>query len=431
MLSPSSATNPSAHSIDRVTRGLAIALACLAFALPVSIAGSSLLYFPLLALFVLGCFWFSPEWRPRWAVVEIAFTAFWGVSLISALGGIDPWHSRVRLEKDLYFLMVVMVGGYLKSRSIDGRSLLKTMLAGGLLTASFGILQMILRVNRLDHNSGNYLNVPSWLAGAHAGLIKYLSLTNGRATGLRSHPLTFSETLLFPIAYLLARLADRRQFSWATWASATAILVLALLGSQSRGAWIAFGVMGFVLMIVERRVSVWSRVLTIFVLPVLLLLWVPTFRSRLHSIGDKGFRSNLERRIMWSAGFRMFKEHPLLGIGPGSTPIASTHYQTPDQAQEFGPWGHLHSTYITVLAERGLLGMLAFLAFIGIVAGTLLRSLDPLRADNADEHQIVLTAILGLAGWLVAGLTEAVFHDSSIAMLFYFVIGVALTYAKR
>jgi hypothetical protein len=83
-----------------------------------------------------------------------------------------------------------------------------------------------------------------------------------------------------------------------------------------------------------------------------------------------------------------------------------------------------------VAAERGVIGLIAFLIFIGTLGWTLFRSLGPLRADQADQHQIVLTALLALIGWAIAGMTEAVFHDSSVAMLFYFVMGVALSYCR-
>jgi len=85
----------------------------LAAALPVSIAVSSLLYFPLLSLYILLGHWTFRRWPPQWGWVETAFVTFWLISVLSALWGANPWFSRTRLGKDLYFLILVLLTAYL------------------------------------------------------------------------------------------------------------------------------------------------------------------------------------------------------------------------------------------------------------------------------------------------------------------------------
>src|SRR5258708_7857672 len=96
----------------------------LASALPVSIAASSLLYFPLLSLYVLLGYWTFRRWPPQWGGIEKAFLIFWLLSVLSALFGMDAWHSRNRLGKDLYFLILVLLTAYL-ARENKGSQLTK------------------------------------------------------------------------------------------------------------------------------------------------------------------------------------------------------------------------------------------------------------------------------------------------------------------
>ena len=42
----------------------------------------------------------------------------------------------------------------------------------------------------------------------------------------------------------------------------------------------------------------------------------------------------------------------------------------------------------------------------------------------------IIAALLALVGWLVSGFTEATYNDSSILMMFYLTMGLALTRVK-
>jgi O-antigen ligase len=403
----------------------------LAFCFPVSIALASLTYFPLIVFYFLGARWTFPIWTPSWGKLETAFAIFWGVSLMAALTGLDPWHSHVRLEKDLYFVLVIVLGAYLARDSSESPNLLRAMMWGGLLTAVVGLLQYILKIDQTEYSHRQLVNIPSFMSHWPHGLLKHLSLNDGRATGLRSHPLTFAETLLFPIAYMLSQLAILEIRSWSRWAWTTGFLVLALIFSQSRGPWIAFGIMILVLGSLEPRKYVIKRLTVLLVLPLSLILLMPALRHRATSIKDTGYSPNAERLQMWKAGWHILRDHPLLGVGPGNVPIASPIYQSPEQQLLFGPWGHLHNTYITIAAERGLVGLIAFLSFIGVLGSHLFRSYRSTPKEDGNNRVALLTALLGLSGWLVSGMTQASYNDSSVLMVFYLVMGIAVASAAR
>jgi O-antigen ligase len=89
------------------------------------------------------------------------------------------------------------------------------------------------------------------------------------------------------------------------------------------------------------------------------------------------------------------------------------------------PWGHMHSNLLQIALERGLPALLSWLAFLFIYARTLWRSLR-MTTDWMDKG-IVLGALGGLAGFFTSGLVHYNWGDSEVVMVFYMIVGVALS----
>lgn len=72
--------------------------------------------------------------------------------------------------------------------------------------------------------------------------------------------------------------------------------------------------------------------------------------------------SNKERLNRWYSAFRMFKERPLFGFGPGTYMFKYAPFQREYQktriSTNFGDVGNAHSEYLGPLANSGFLGML-------------------------------------------------------------------------
>ena len=66
------------------------------------------------------------------------------------------------------------------------------------------------------------------------------------------------------------------------------------------------------------------------------------------------------RLELWKLGLKMFKAHPIVGIGPDNVKPVFTRFQ-PVQIGIEKTWGSLHSLYLHQAAERGLLGLGALL----------------------------------------------------------------------
>ena len=80
-------------------------------------------------------------------------------------------------------------------------------------------------------------------------------------------------------------------------------------------------------------------------------------------------QSNLERINRWSCAYRMWKDKPLFGFGPGTYQFEYGRYQRSFEktriSTDFGTRGNAHSEYLGPLSESGVFGLLSMLLVIG------------------------------------------------------------------
>jgi O-antigen ligase len=73
--------------------------------------------------------------------------------------------------------------------------------------------------------------------------------------------------------------------------------------------------------------------------------------------------SNQVRIVHWRQGWDVFKENPALGVGPNAVPNARYEDLPVNERHTPHPeFYHAHQTFLTVLAESGLIGLVGFLA---------------------------------------------------------------------
>ncbi|MGD0921710.1 MAG: O-antigen ligase family protein [Terriglobia bacterium] len=77
--------------------------------------------------------------------------------------------------------------------------------------------------------------------------------------------------------------------------------------------------------------------------------------------GEELDASNELRIRIWKAGWRMFLDHPILGVGAGQF---RTAYGTVYSGREHGPWMQPHNLLIQVVCELGLVGLGVFAYFL-------------------------------------------------------------------
>ena len=230
-----------------------------------------------------------------------------------------------------------------------------------------------------------------------------------RAKGFFSIYMTLGGSLLIVLSLILATFATGAR-AWRRPQLATGgLAALALALTYVRSAWLGLGLAVLVLAGLTRR---WA-VLLVLLAAALLAVAVPSpLKTRVLSITDRADPSATERIYFWTAGAHMVRDAPLLGLGPGGVKQNYPAYRDP-AARRPGT-GHLHNNLVQIAAERGLLGLAAWLAIwitFFVRAGRIYAALPAARAD---DRALVAGSLAAVAGFLVAGLFEYNFGDSEV-----------------
>ena len=200
------------------------------------------------------------------------------------------------------------------------------------------------------------------------------------------------------------------------------ILIIALILSFSRAAWISLAFAVIIYFIILLKIKFKWIVLTISIFFGIFFLFQNEIWDRLEknkqgssanfiehvqSISNISTDdSNLERINRWQSAIRMFEERPVFGFGPGTYQFEYAPYQRSIEktmiSTNFGDKGNAHSEYIGPLAESGLIGMLSVL---GIVLFTVLTGLRVYnKAGNTELRMISLSILLGLIAYFFHGM---------------------------
>jgi putative inorganic carbon (HCO3(-)) transporter len=177
---------------------------------------------------------------------------------------------------------------------------------------------------------------------------------------------SLSICILLPFAIELAASAKSRLLK-VFWVAVLLLLVLALIGTQSRGAALGMGGLVIYFWMASRRKML--GLLIVMLLGAVVVAYAPdVFFERMGTIANYQTEGSAMGRIeAWKAGLRMVADNPVLGVGAGHYPIAfGTTYRPPGLVGT--PWLTAHSMYFLVLGELGLPGIFLVL---GLVLGNI------------------------------------------------------------
>jgi O-antigen ligase len=170
----------------------------------------------------------------------------------------------------------------------------------------------------------------------------------------------------FPFAFY----GFERQSGWRRWACGVlgGLLVIAIVGSFSRGGFLALAAAGLYCWWASRHKL---RALVVVALAGSLVFLAASDRGR---TGESYFERLTSatrteegtaetRRFLWAVARNMWKAHPILGVGGGNFAHLVGEYQPKDSySPEYleGDWSGTvtHSVYFQVLAEHGSVGIL-------------------------------------------------------------------------
>ncbi len=219
--------------------------------------------------------------------------------------------------------------------------------------------------------------------------------------------------LLMLISLIGARglLEPKKERKW-TQLAFTGVLILCLLLTYSRGAWVSLGVMAAVLgWLYDRRI--W---LAFLLVPVVLLVYHGQITERFLSLFSGEDTSTILRFALWESTAAMIEEHPILGVGWGAYFKAYPEYNFFMSDPEVIIF-HAHNMYLSILAEIGIPGGLFYfiLFFAHLAACVKLYK----TATDPFYKSVGLGGALAITGMAAYGVGDYVLFSRAVSITFW------------
>jgi len=132
------------------------------------------------------------------------------------------------------------------------------------------------------------------------------------------------------------------------------------------------------------RTASWSVAGAFAILAVLVMSNVKALVDQLVA---RGFGIRLQ---LWAVGLSTFEAHPVLGAGPGTSPLNLRDFDA-----SFGyDFDHLHNWFLEVLSETGIIGFALFILFLALLTRAAMRLVRS-RSPNASSAVWVASFFLG------------------------------------
>jgi len=149
-------------------------------------------------------------------------------------------------------------------------------------------------------------------------------------------------------------------------------------------------------------------------------------RSRLLSAIDMYIPSNFVRLALWRAGWLIFKDYPLFGVGDiDLAPLYKQYKRNYDKEIQ----GHMHNNYIHLMVTLGIFGFIAVIFLLVKILIIHIKNYFILKGET-----FAAPYALGAAGsfiaFLISGLTEWNFGDHEIITMIWFMLALSIAFEK-
>lgn len=340
--------------------------------------------------------------------------ALLGALVISAFVAVDPGLALGRVG---VFAMEGLAIYFLVVNTVRDLSALRRVIAVLVLAAS-----VLAAVAAFQALTGSYEQDFLGMARPHPEVAQALAEGGGpraetRVRGPVDDPNRFAQILLLVLPFSLVPVLTAKRRVRRLVAGGCGLLILGAIAlTYSRGAFLTLAVL--VVLAGVFRYARPSRILAGALLAALLMPFVaPGYVERVKSIGgavglftddapvapDAVTRGRTTEML---AAFHAFREHPVIGVGPGQyMPHYSVQYQLRPEIsfRELPTPRRAHDLYVEVAAETGAVGLLIFLAIPAWLLVDLRRLRQRLKRDRPDLEPLAGAFMLGILGYLGTG----------------------------
>lgn len=345
------------------------------------------------------------DFKWRFDGVGLVILLFLGVLLISSamsfarLGSLKVWA--------MYFVFVgfyfVIINSVKTKEQLYG--LFKLLAISGALVALYGIAQYVFGWNTTN----------AWIDE------EMFEDSTMRVYSTLGNPNVLGEYLLLVLPIAAVYMLKFKWKSLAKYAYGAMFLCLALclVLTQSRGCWIGF-MLSAVIFVTFYEGKLWGLVpLVILILPFVI---PQTIVDRIMSVGNMEDTSTSYRVFIWMGTLGMMKYYWLGGIGMGEAAFAKV-YPFFSYNAIIAP--HSHNTFLQLLVEAGISGLLVFLV-LQVIFMKNMYVVYRQDSKKSEDSMLALALASGVFGFLVQSMFDYTFYNYRVMAVFFMVLALGM-----
>lgn len=252
-----------------------------------------------------------------------------------------------------------------------------------------------------------------------------------RAKGFFSNTMAYSYSLSMLFCLIFSGLLTgytkiKGRHFHLTAVSAATILGISLIMTFTRGAWVSLVIAMPVMIVFYLRKRGLTMLLPALALLVLLVATVQPLRQRALSVVNTQEGSISRRFDLWEINWRMFLDHPIVGVGYGENSNRTLEYHQnifPDKKPFLA---NAHNNILQTLAGIGVIGFVPWFIF---GTGLLIMTIQGIFKSGfaASFTNTVLVGSLGAQVVMhLGGITQTTFYDKEVQHMFLFLTALTL-----
>ena len=290
-------------------------------------------------------------------------------------------------------------------------ALVKIFLASALLVAIYGVIQNFTGVSSTE----------SWIDEEMFTDIKV------RVYSFFNNPNVLGEFLVLTIPVMVALVWNKvREEHRTLFGIALIVMAACMIFTWSRGAWLGMLIAVTIFLAVSDKRWVFVGILAVVLIPVALYLsGNSTIVERVMSIGNTADTSTAYRVSIWRASMKLLGDFWLPGIGVGSDAYKAVYPVYALTGADFAL--HSHNLYLQFWVETGVIGIVSLLSLaLAFLKNTFSASVVK-NIKKCDVAKLTVALGAGFIGFMVQGLTDYVWYNYKILMIFWIIIALGIS----
>ena len=332
---------------------------------------------------------------------------FAAVYFISIFTSVDVKGSLYGGCLTVLFIMFYMVMTNCIKKKIQFKALVFVISAVGILVSLYGFYQ--------------YMN-QSKFGGVWVDTDMFQSISF-RVYSTLGNPNVLGEYFLLVIPTAVAGFfVSRNNISRLFYVAAVVAMMICLVITYSRGCYIGIMVAAAVFLVLLDRRFILLGIVGLLIMPFVL---PETIINRFMSIGNMNDSSTSYRFYIYMGTINMLKDYWLCGIGPGQSAYNKVY---PYYGYNGISAPHSHNTFLQVMCDTGIAGIIVFIAVIYQFFKLLFRAY--IDTDDKETKIYTIAFMASISGFLVQSLFDYTFYNYRVMIFFWIYIALGAVATK-